>query len=70
MNEADSENKKHLFSKAKKLPLVTRIILTIALSIIWIMVISYIGFGLQLNWIISTFVIAWIFSVFFPFSKK
>lgn len=72
MSETDNEveKKERLFDKAKKLPLFTRVILTIALSIVWIIITSNFNLEIQTNWIISTFVIAWISSIFFPFSKR
>jgi len=59
-----------MFDKAKKLPLITRIILTILLSLIWVFIASNFNIGLRSNWILSTFVIAGISSIFFPFNSK
>lgn len=72
MTEKDNpiDKKETLFDRAKKLPLFTRIILTIALSIAWIMIASNFELDIQTNWIISTLIIAWITSIFFPFSKQ
>ncbi len=59
-----------MFEKARKLPLLTRIILTILLSVVWIFIASNFDIKLKTNWILSTFVIAGISSIFFPFSSK
>lgn len=59
-----------MFDKAKKLPLLLRIVLTIILSVVWILIASYFEMDIQSNWILSTLVIAWISSMFFPFSKQ
>ncbi len=72
MNKIDNskDKKESLFDRAKKLPLLTRTVLTIILSLIWILIASNIEFDSQTNWIISTLVIAWISSIFFPFRKS
>ncbi|MEO1030580.1 MAG: hypothetical protein AAFX55_04210 [Bacteroidota bacterium] len=56
MSETDNptEKKESLFVRAKKLPLFSRIILTMALSTIWIMIASNFELDIQTNWIIST----------------
>lgn len=58
-----------MFKKAKKLPLSFRIMLTILLSVFWVYMASQFEIDVQTNWIISTFVIAGISSLFFPISK-
>lgn len=64
----NSTNKKEsLFDRAKRLPVLTRIMFTIALSIGWILIASNFDLDSQTNWILSTFVIAGISSIFFPF---
>ncbi len=59
-----------MFEKASKLPLFIRIILTIVLSIIWILMISNFDLDIKTNWIVSTIGIAGISSIFFPFRRK
>tara|TARA_B100001063_G_scaffold243615_1_gene274641 strand:+ start:699 stop:896 length:198 start_codon:yes stop_codon:yes gene_type:complete len=59
-----------MIEKARKLPLLTKIILTIILSLIWIFIASSFDLDIKSNWILSVFVIAGISSIFFPFGKK
>jgi hypothetical protein len=59
-----------MFDKAKKLPLYLRILLTVTISIIWIFIASNLEIEIQSNWLLSTIVIAFISSIFFPFNKK
>jgi ABC-type uncharacterized transport system permease subunit len=42
----------------------------LALSVLWIFIASNFKIDLQVNWILSTFVIAWIISIFFPMRKE
>jgi|GEM_PF-5406820 len=59
-----------MFKKAKDLPLVTKIFLFTLISLIFIYLASYIEVNLQLKWIGTALILAWISSVFFGFSTK
>jgi hypothetical protein len=59
-----------MFEKTRNLPLVIRIILTLILSVGWIYLASGFDMETQTNWLISTLAIAFISSIFFPFSSK
>lgn len=58
-----------MIEKARKIPLITRIVLTILLSISWILIASNFDMDIQSNWLLSTLVIVAITTIFFPVSK-
>ncbi len=59
-----------MLEKARKLPLLTKIVFTIIFSLIWIFIASIFEMDIKSNWILSGLVIAAVSSVFVPFSKK
>jgi uncharacterized oligopeptide transporter (OPT) family protein len=57
-------------AKTRSLPLLLRIVMTLLLSAAWIFVASKLNIDLQVNWLLSTAIIAAILSIFFPFGRS